>query len=125
MEHKTGKGQEVQASQHVGQALEITRQAAEASGPGEAAFNYPALGQEHEAAFGFRQLDDDQRDPVRTAGLGRGPPPPPLIDAPNRPLPPPPPPSSAALAGRPQARAASRWAPCATGCRCAPNTARR
>jgi len=49
MKHETGEGQEVQASQRGGEPFAVARQAAEPSGAGEATFNDPPFGQEHEA----------------------------------------------------------------------------
>jgi hypothetical protein len=64
MEHQTGNGHEMQAGDHFGQAFVVVGQAAEACRPGEGALHHPAPGQEHEAPFGFRQLDDLQAHPV-------------------------------------------------------------
>ena len=61
----------MQASQGLGPALIVTRQAAEASGPGETALNDPTSGQEHKAFLGFGQLDDDQFNAICGRGLGR------------------------------------------------------
>jgi hypothetical protein len=70
MEHKAGEGQEVQACPHAGQPLVIARQAAEASGPGEAAFHDAALGQQDKAPLGLGQLDHLQADAVRGGHRG-------------------------------------------------------
>ena len=70
MQQETDEGQEMQRRQGRGQALVVARQAAEARGPGEAALDDPAPGQEHEAALGLGQLDHLQLDAVR-GGRGR------------------------------------------------------
>ena len=47
----------------------VTAEPAKAGQPGEGAFDDPAPGQQHEAAFGFRQFDHDQVDTF-LRGLG-------------------------------------------------------
>jgi hypothetical protein len=62
MEHEASEGDEVKASQDGGQALIVACQAAETSGPGDAALDHPALGQQDKAALGLGQLDHLQAD---------------------------------------------------------------
>jgi len=65
MEQETGEGQEGQPCQDGGQPLAVAGEAAEAGGPGETALHAPSLGEQDEAAFGFRRRDHDQLDAVR------------------------------------------------------------
>ena len=59
-EHQDGESQKVKTRQGLGQTFIITSQSPKTSGPGERAFNHPALRQQDKAFLGFRQLDDDQ-----------------------------------------------------------------
>ena len=71
MQHQASKGDEVQSCEDRRQPLVVTRQAAEARGPGEAALDDPALRRQHEAALGLGQLDDFQADAMPGGGIGR------------------------------------------------------
>lgn len=57
IEQDESESQEMKASQGFRQAFIVTRQAAKAAQPAEAAFNYPATREQDKATFGIRQLD--------------------------------------------------------------------
>jgi hypothetical protein len=61
MEHKAGKGHATPVGDHGWEPLEVPGQPAEARGPGEIALHDSALGEQHKATFGFRELNDRQR----------------------------------------------------------------
>ena len=69
MEHEADEGDKVHADQSGLQPLIVLGEAAEAGGPGETALHDPASRQEHEASFGFGQLDHLQADAVLLCGL--------------------------------------------------------
>ena len=65
MSHQHGKGDEMQPSQRLSQALIIASQPAEARHPRKAALNYPAPRQQHKATLGDGQLDHFQANALR------------------------------------------------------------
>lgn len=70
--HDAGEGEVVKAFECDVESFVVAGNAAEASGPGEAAFDDPTARQENEAAFGHEVLDNLQPDAVLPGGLGRG-----------------------------------------------------
>ena len=67
--HKNGKGQIMQTSQGLRQALIITGQTTEAGHPGKGAFDDPASGQQDKAVLGLRQFDDFQVNAMFSSSL--------------------------------------------------------
>ena len=66
--HENGKGDKMQASQSLRQALIVTGQTTKTRHPSKRTLNHPTPGQENEAFLGLGQLDDHQLDPM---ALGR------------------------------------------------------
>ncbi len=57
--------------QRFGKSFVVTRQPTKTSHPGKAALNYPTPGKQHEAPFGFLQLDHTLRYPFLRSRLLR------------------------------------------------------
>lgn len=53
-----------------GKAFIVSGESPEACGPGEGACYHPSAGQQHEASFGHRVLDDFELDAVLLGGFG-------------------------------------------------------
>jgi hypothetical protein len=61
----------VKPLQRFGKSFVVTRQPTKTSHPGKATLNYPTPGKQHEAPFGFLQLDHTQRYPFLRSRLLR------------------------------------------------------
>ena len=72
MEHKTSKGDQMQASHRCRKPLIVTGQASKPCDPGKGAFDDPAARQQHKAMFGLGEFDDFQLDSMRFGLLSRG-----------------------------------------------------
>ena len=70
-EEQDDEGDEVEVCEGGGQAFIVAGQAAEAGHPAERPFHHPSARQAHDAALGFGQAHDLQRDAVRGGGFGR------------------------------------------------------
>lgn len=93
MQHETGEGHIVEASQHLRQSLVIARPAAKARAPSKASLSRPAARQEHKAYGLFplpQRLDDechvDKGDEHQIERIEAGKDPSIRLQAPNEPL---------------------------------------
>ncbi len=68
-QHETDQCDDVQVGKRLTQTLVIAHQTPKACRPGEGPLNHPAPGQQHEAAFGLRQFNNLQLNPL-LAGRG-------------------------------------------------------
>src|SRR6476646_12195113 len=69
-EREAGEGDEVEASQRLGQALVVAGEPAAAGRPGEGTLDHPPAGQQDEAPLRRGRLDHLQGDAVRGGRLG-------------------------------------------------------